>query len=73
MDQKNAEFRTLYLMNAEQETYVGLFIMAGVWALLSGAVVVLSIREASQRSAWRWAASLAVASLVAAYCLWRLL
>jgi uncharacterized membrane protein len=57
----------------EDEVYLGLLIFAAFWALLSGAVVLLSIHEASQRSAWRWTASLAVASLAAAYSLWRLL
>jgi hypothetical protein len=52
---------------------LGLFIIAAFWALFSGAVVLLSIHEMAQRSAWRWAMSLAAASLVMAYCFWNLL
>jgi hypothetical protein len=36
-------------------------------------VVLLNIHEMAQRSAWRWATSLVVASLVMAYCFWKLL
>jgi uncharacterized membrane protein len=57
----------------EDETYLGLLIIAAFWALFSGAVVLLSIHEMAQRSAWRWATSLVVASLVMAYCFWKLL
>ena len=56
----------------EDEIFLGLFIIAAFWALFSGAVVLLSIHEMAQRSAWRWAMSLA-ASLVMAYCFWKLL
>jgi hypothetical protein len=37
----------------EDEIFLGLFIIAAFWALLSGAVVLLSIHEMAQRSAWR--------------------
>ena len=57
----------------EDEFFLGLFIFAVFWALFSGAVVLLSIHEMAQRSAWRWAMSLAAASLVMAYCFWKLL
>jgi hypothetical protein len=57
----------------EDEIFLGLFIIAAFWALFSGAVVLLSIHEMAQRSAWRWATSLVVASLVMAYCLWKVL
>ena len=57
----------------EDEIFLGLFIIAAFWALFSGAVVLLSIHEMAQRSAWRWATSLAVAALVMAYCFWKLL
>jgi uncharacterized membrane protein len=57
----------------EDAIFFGLFIIAAFWALFSGAVVLLSIHEMAQRSAWRWAMSLVVASLVMAYCLWKLL
>ena len=56
----------------EDEIFLGLFIFAAFWALFSGAVVLLSIHEMAQRSAWRWATSLA-ASLAMAYCFWKLL
>jgi hypothetical protein len=39
----------------EDEIFLGLFIIAAFWALFSGAVVLLSIHEMAQRSAWRWA------------------
>jgi hypothetical protein len=57
----------------EDEIFLGLFIIVAFWALFSGAVVLLSIHEMAQRSAWRWATSLVVASLVMAYCLWKVL
>jgi hypothetical protein len=66
---------TLFLapLEPEDEVFLGLFILAAFWALFSGAVVLLSIHEMAQRSAWRWAMSLAAASLVMAYCFWKLL
>jgi hypothetical protein len=57
----------------EDEIFLGLFIIVAFWALFSGAVVLLSIHEMAQRSAWRWATSLAAASLVMAYCFSKLL
>jgi hypothetical protein len=57
----------------EDEIFLGLFIIAAFWALFSGAVVLLNIHEMAQRSAWRWATSLVVASLVMAHCFWKLL
>jgi hypothetical protein len=60
-------------LGPEDEVFLGLFIIAAFWALFSGAVVLLNIHEMAQRSAWRWAMSLAAASLVMAYCLWKLL
>ena len=59
-------------LGPEDEVFLGLFIIAAFWALFSGAVVLLNIHEMAQRSAWRWAMSLA-ASLVMAYCFWKLL
>jgi hypothetical protein len=56
------------IVSSESETYLGLLIMAAFWALFSGAVVVVSEREASQREALGWVASFAAASLVAAFC-----
>jgi hypothetical protein len=63
----------LATLGPEDEFFLGLFIIVAFWALFSGAVVLLSIYEMAQRSAWRWATSLAAASLVMAYCLWKLL
>jgi hypothetical protein len=57
----------------EDEIFLGLFIIAAFWALFRGAVVLLSTHEMAQRSAWLWATSLVVASLVMAYCLWKVL
>ena len=63
----------LATLEPEDEIFLGLFIFAAFWALFSGAVVLLSIHEMAQRSAWRWATSLAAAALVMAYCFWKLL
>jgi hypothetical protein len=63
----------LALLGPEDEVFLGLFILAAFWALFSGAVVLLSIHEMAQRSAWRWAMSLAASSLIMAYCFWKLL
>ena len=57
------------LVSSESETYLGLLIMAAFWAFFSAAVVAVSEREMSQKSAVRWAVSMAVASLVMAYFL----
>ena len=62
------------MLSSEAHTYLGLLIVAILWALFSGAVVAVSEHEAaSQKSAARWATSFVVASLVGAYLLWRLL
>jgi hypothetical protein len=53
-------------LGPEDKVFLGLFIIAAFWALFSGAVVLLNIHEMAQRSAWRWAMSLAAASLVMA-------
>jgi hypothetical protein len=60
-------------LGPEDEFFLGLFIIAACWALFSGAVVLMSIHEMAQRSAWRLAMSLPAASLVMAYCFWKLL
>jgi hypothetical protein len=60
-------------LEPKDEIFLGLFIIAAFRALFSGAVVLLNIHEMAQRSAWRWATSLAAASLVMAYCFWKLL
>ena len=63
------------MVSPESETYLGLLIMAVLWALFSGAVVALTEREAtpSQREAVGWTASFGAASLVAAFCFGMLL
>jgi hypothetical protein len=61
------------MISSEADTYLGLLILAAFWAFFSAAVVALSEREKSQKSAVRWAVSMAVASLAMAYFLWMLL
>jgi hypothetical protein len=61
------------MISSEADTYLGLLIFAAFWAFFSGAVVALSEHEMSQKSAVRWAVSMAVASLAMAYFLWMLL
>jgi hypothetical protein len=61
------------LVSSEADMYLGLFIFAAFWAFFSAAVVALSEHEMSQKSAVRWAVSMAVASLVMAYFLGMLL
>jgi hypothetical protein len=62
------------IVSSEADTYIGLLIVAILWAFFSGAVVALSEHDASsQKSAARWAVSFVVASLVGAYFLWMLL
>jgi uncharacterized membrane protein YwaF len=61
------------LVSSEADMYLGLFIFAAFWAFFSAAVVALSAHDRSQKSAVRWAVSMAVASLVMAYFLGMLL
>jgi hypothetical protein len=61
------------MVSPESETYLGLLIMAVLWALFGGAVVALTEREGSQREAVGWTASFGAASLVAAFCFGMLL
>ena len=61
------------MISSEADTYLGLLIFAAFWAFFSAAVVALSEHEKEQKSAVRWAVSMAVASLVMAYFLWMLL
>ena len=63
----------LAMISSEADTYLGLLIIAAFWAVFSAAVVAVSEREMAQKSAVRWAVSMAVASLVMAYFLWILL
>ncbi len=55
------------MVSTEADTYLGLLIIAIFWAFLSGAVVAVSEHEGSQKSAVRWVASFAAATLVAAF------
>jgi hypothetical protein len=60
-------------VSVAEETYLGLLIMTGLWAIISGACLVATV-HASQRSAsWFWASSFLAASLVAACYFGRLL
>jgi hypothetical protein len=61
------------MISSEADAYLGLLIMAAFWAFFSAAVVALSEREMSQKSAVRWTISMAVASLAMAYFLGMLL
>ena len=61
------------MISSEADTYLGLLIMAAFWAFFSAAVVALSEREMSQKSAVGWAVSMAVASLAMAFCFGMLL
>ena len=56
------------IVSSESETYLGLLIMAALWALFSGAVVALIEREASRRETLSWVVSFAAGTLVAAFC-----
>lgn len=60
-------------MTTAEETYLGLFIMAGLWAIFSGACVVATAQARQRSASWFWASSFGAASLVAAYCFGRLL
>ena len=56
------------MMSTQEESYLGLLVMTILWALFSGACVVVS-SQAGQRTAsgGLWASSFGVASLLAAY------
>ena len=58
------------MISTEADTYLGLLILAAFWAFFSAAVVAVSEHDRSQKSAVRWAVSMAVASLVMTYFLW---
>ena len=60
-------------VSAAEETYLGLLIMTGFWAVFSGACVVASAQARERRASWGWASSFFAASLVGAYCFGRLL
>ena len=57
------------MISSEADTYLGLLIFAAFWAFFSAVVVALSEHDRSQKTAVRWAVSMAVASLVMAYFL----
>ena len=50
-----------------EDTYVGLLIMAVLWAIFSGACVVATIKARQRRASWAWTSSFLAASLFAAY------
>jgi hypothetical protein len=56
-----------------EETYVGLLIMAVLWAIFSGACVVATTHARQRRASWAWASSFVAASLFAAYFFGRML
>lgn len=60
-------------VSAAEETYLGLLVMSGLWAILSGACVVATAQARQRSASWFWASSFGAASLVAAYCFGRLL
>jgi hypothetical protein len=60
-------------VSALEETYLGLLIMTGLWAIFSGACVVASAQARQRTASWFWATSFLAASLVAAYCFGTLL
>ncbi len=60
-------------LSAAEETYLGLFIMMGLWVIISGACVVATAHARQRTASWFWVSSFLAASLVAAYCFGRLL
>lgn len=60
-------------VSAMEDIYLGLLIMAGLWAIFSGACVVATAQARQRSASWFWASSFLAASLVAAYCFGRLL
>lgn len=61
------------VVSAAEESYLGLLVMTGLWAIFSGACVVASAQARQRSASWLWASSFLAASLVAAYCFGRLL
>ena len=64
---------TSLVVIAVEETYVGLLIMAVLWAIFSGACMVATTHARQRRASWGWGSSFVAASLVAACCFGRLL
>ncbi len=60
-------------LSVAEETYVGLLVMAVLWAIFSGACVVATAHARERRASWGWASSFSAASIAAAYCFGRLL
>ena len=60
-------------MNTQEEVYLGLLVLATLWALFSGAWVVASSHAGQRTASGVWASSFGAASLVAAYCFGMLL
>lgn len=64
---------SLVAMSPLEETYVGLLVMAFLWAILSGGCVVACIHAGERLASWLWASSFGAASVIAACCFGRLL
>jgi len=60
-------------VSTAEETYLGLLIMTGIWAIFSGACVVATAQARERSASWLWLSSFLAASLVAAYCFGMLL
>jgi len=57
----------------EEELCAAILVSGNVWAVLSAAVLAISIRVEAGMQAWGWGASFAVSTLCAAWCFGRLL
>jgi hypothetical protein len=64
---------SMVTVSAVEETYLGVLIVTGSWAIFSGARVVATAQARQRSASWLWASSFLAASLVAAYCCGRLL
>jgi hypothetical protein len=53
-------------------SWTSLLAIALLWAVISAAVMLVSVRSGMRRLAWGWTASLIVGLLVATYSFWRL-
>ena len=52
--------------------YLFLLVVAVIWTVLSGLMMLVSVYAGDEVPAWGWAASFVVSSLAVAYCFWRL-
>lgn len=60
-------------MSAGQVYYLAVLTFAVLWSVLSAAMLLGSVYEQNNGSAWFWAASFAAFTLGAAYCFGKLL